>query len=587
MKKITFALAAFCTLVGLCCSGTPVAAATVNNFEIQDFQIDYYLSRDNAGRSILKTVESISASFPQIDQNHGIERAIPASYDGHTTSLLINSVADNAGRGYKYTTYESSGNTVLRIGDASSYVHGRNTYKITYTQRDVARYFSNTNSDEFYWDTNGIDWAVPINNLSVRLHLDHNLAAKVTNKQQCYVGAAGSTEACTITKTDDGYTASTSLLHPYENTSVAVGFQSGTFTPYQPSLTERLTTIWLMTVAITGIASFILIIWFIIRYYRRSNRTAETTTIIPEYVPPPDTSIATASTIAQKSGHMFSAQLLDFAVRHYIKIYQTREKKWYRQANYELEIIKDVSDLKSEEREILRDIFGDPTVGARLDLATLKNNTAVGLKISDNQTKLNKNIAGKYGLRTKNPVQSAWFKRNAATALIIAIITLSPPLLLAAIVAFICALLLKPLTDKGLALTHYLKGLELYIKTAEVDRLRMLQSPEGAAKLPEPINTNDKRQLIKLYERVLPYAVMLGQEQEWNKRLGQYYESVGESPTWLASNNTAFNAVVFSSAINSLNSVATYSNPSSSSSGGSGGGGSSGGGGGGGGGGGW
>jgi uncharacterized membrane protein len=128
----------------------------------------------------------------------------------------------------------------------------------------------------------------------------------------------------------------------------------------------------------------------------------------------------------------------------------------------------------------------------------------------------------------------------------------------------------------------------MYIKTAETDRLRMLQSPNGAEKLGAPIDTNDARQLIKLYERVLPYAISFGQEKEWNNRLGHYYETLNESPIWYAGhNNAAFNAVALSSAMSSFNTAASYSDPSSSSSGGSSGGGSSGGGGGGGGGGGW
>jgi uncharacterized membrane protein YgcG len=209
------------------------------------------------------------------------------------------------------------------------------------------------------------------------------------------------------------------------------------------------------------------------------------------------------------------------------------------------------------------------------------------MKLRDNPAKVYESIISEYGVRARDDKKSSWFKRWALITLILAVLTLSPWLLIASIAALICGLILKPLTNKGLALSRYLKGLELYIKTAETERLRMLQSPEGATKVRAPIDTNDKRQLIKLYERVLPYAILFGQEKEWNKRLGQYYESANESPSWYAGNNAVFNAAVFSTAISSFNTAASYSDPSSSSSGGSGGGGSSGGGGGGGGGGGW
>jgi len=119
----------------------------------------------------------------------------------------------------------------------------------------------------------------------------------------------------------------------------------------------------------------------------------------------------------------------------------------------------------------------------------------------------------------------------------------------------------------------------MYIGAAETERLKMLQSPEGAEKVGEI--GSDKGQLVKLYERVLPYAVLFGQEDQWNKQLGQYYETTNTTPTWYVGNNAVFSAVAFNSIVTS------FSSSASSSAGGSSGGGSSGGGGGGGGGGGW
>jgi uncharacterized membrane protein YgcG len=144
----------------------------------------------------------------------------------------------------------------------------------------------------------------------------------------------------------------------------------------------------------------------------------------------------------------------------------------------------------------------------------------------------------------------------------------------------------SPLDTKGVELRDYLTGLKVYIDLAEEDRLRYLQSPEGAEKT--PVATNDRAALVKLNEKLLPYAVLFGNEQEWAKQLGKYYEDTGTQPGWY-SGYSAFNAVYFASTIGSINASATSSfvDTSSSSSGGSGGGGFSGGGGGGGGGGGW
>src|SRR5690606_29180222 len=136
----------------------------------------------------------------------------------------------------------------------------------------------------------------------------------------------------------------------------------------------------------------------------------------------------------------------------------------------------------------------------------------------------------------------------------------------------------RPLTARGAEHRDHLKGLREYIRLAEQDRLNYLQSPQGA--LRTPIATGDKHELIRLNERLLPYAVLFGQEKKWAAELGKYYEDLGENPSWYAG-STAFNAAVFSSSIGGIGSSVASS--FSSSSGGSGGGGSSGGGGGGGG----
>lgn len=135
-----------------------VSHASVNDFTIKDFQADYYLSKDDNNRSVLKTVEQITAIFPDYDQNHGIERAIPKTYDGHNVNLSIQSVVAENGNRINYSLIDSNENTVIRIGDADTYVHGALRYVITYTQNDVTKFFSNT-ADEFYWDINGNSWS--------------------------------------------------------------------------------------------------------------------------------------------------------------------------------------------------------------------------------------------------------------------------------------------------------------------------------------------------------------------------------------------------------------------------------------------
>ena len=138
-------------------------------------------------------------------------------------------------------------------------------------------------------------------------------------------------------------------------------------------------------------------------------------------------------------------------------------------------------------------------------------------------------------------------------------------------------------TSSGLDLANYYEGLKLYISMAEKDRIKFLQSVKGADKTGTGI--------VKLYEKLLPYACLFGEEKSWMDELNKYYESLDYEPTWYDS-DTLLTSYMLSSMISRTNSSITSGtvSPSSSSSSGSsggGGGGFSGGGGGGGGGGGW
>ncbi len=558
------------------------AKADVNDFTITNYDITYTLGRNDEKRSTLTTTEKITAHFPNVNQNRGIERAIPASYDGHPTNLEIVSVTDGSGNGQSYQTYESNGNTVVRIGDEDVYVQGTKTYVITYTQQDVTKAFANTKNDEFYWDTNGTDWRVPIQRLNVTLQLDDSLARALSGNTACYAGAAGSSAPCDITRNGNQFNVTRESLLPGDNVTLAVGFTPNTFAEYEQSLAEKVFAYWLVLQLLLAICALGDLVWLAARYHRASNRKDEVGTIVPEYLPPKNVSVEVAAHILGLQTS-FSAQIIDLAVRHYIKIYETKPKRLLLSAEYEIEIIRDVGELRAEEQELLSDLYGHvPTIGERFALKDLKKSTSlVHMRMYDNTRKRTDLIRGEYQLRAKMPERSAWFGRVSLRVLIAAIVLLSPALLVVAIVAFIMSRALWPLTDTGLALKRYLEGLKMYISVAEVDRIKMLQSPEGAAKT-NVTGEPDTTQLVTLYERVLPYAILFKQEKEWNKQLGSYYESTRTQPDWYAgAHGAVFSANAFSSSPSSFSS--SFASASSSTSGGSTGSGSSGGGGGGGG----
>jgi uncharacterized membrane protein YgcG len=138
--------------------------------------------------------------------------------------------------------------------------------------------------------------------------------------------------------------------------------------------------------------------------------------------------------------------------------------------------------------------------------------------------------------------------------------------------------LLKAPTVSGRNILDQIEGFRMYLKTAEEDRLNVLNPPE---KTPE------------LFERFLPYALALDCENEWNAKftavLAAAAAAGATAPLWYSGSNwDAGRTTSFTDSLGSglaSSTAAASSAPGSSS--GSSGGGSSGGGGGGGGGGGW
>ena len=96
----------------------------------------------------------------------------------------------------------------------------------------------------------------------------------------------------------------------------------------------------------------------------------------------------------------------------------------------------------------------------------------------------------------------------------------------------------KRLTEKGALLKDYLEGLREYIRLAEADRIRMLQSASGAEV--------SEQQIVQIYERLLPYAVLFGFEREWQSELDKYYRE--SAPAWVEGTHrqvTVFNVSNF------------------------------------------
>ena len=304
---------------------------------ITQYDVKMVLGRDAKQRSTLATTETITVDFPP-NMKRGITRNFVREYDGHPTTFNFISVTDENGSPLEYNWNDGQ----LRVGNADVFVSGLKTYVLTYTQRDVTRHYADTSKDELYWDAIGIESDMPVGEATISLELDENVRGAVQTELQCYAGAMGAKKACT--KTGD-FTVAVRNLAPYEGVTIALGFKPGTFAPYQQSLLEKLISWWFMLQIVLAFVSVLLAIVLIHKATAAIDRKKELSPIVPEYVPPTGTSVTTAATLVKSfgmvRGSVMVAQLLDLAVRHYIKLYEVKPKKLFRLAEYEVEIVKD------------------------------------------------------------------------------------------------------------------------------------------------------------------------------------------------------------------------------------------------------
>lgn len=562
----------------------------LDDFTFDSYTVDYFLDRDDDGRSTLRTVETFVAVFPH-NQNRGMRRAIPEYYKGDPVDVSVISVEDETGEPRPFEI-DHDEDFVLVTSAADSFVEGQQTYVFTYEQSDVTRYFANTDADEWYWDTNGVGWDQPFGAATATVHLGEGLAAALTGEPRCYWGYGGASDECEITaKGANEFVASHGSLAPRQNMTVAFGFEPGTFTERNSSYFATSSGFVQPLGAVGALAA---LIWaFRIRKTSLAD-AAGRPTIIAEYAPPRDVSILTSALLLGKRNKAIAAQILDFAVKRKLRILETESNGFFSApTTFRLELV-DPTGIRGAELKILRALFGESLQhGAERDLAKPDSELSEKLyKILEHE----KSGLVAAGLRRKVSARSYLPILLSVVAEAIAIFfgiilidgaygSMVPIVIIGlAVLAGVATLILlfhSPVTARGAEVRDHLEGLELYIRLAEADRLTMLQSPEGA--LRELNETTGDTDVLKVYEKLLPYAVLFALEKEWSVELGRYYSE--GSPDWYAGSGI-FNGAVFATSIASMSDsiASSYSgSASSSSSGGSGGGGSSGGGGGGGG----
>lgn len=625
-----YLFAGFLTILASILAPFSASAASAQNFYFEDFTADYYLSRDDDGTSRMRVEEKLTAVFPGTNQNHGITRVIPfTNNDGKnitmsSTSHLNIEVLRNGEQEPINNITSEDGYFEVSIGDADEYVHGRQVYNLNYEFENLILDQSDDDKtwQELYWDANGNDWSQRFDRVTARIHLANDIAKDFTGEVACYVGRYGGSDSddCNATRKDNIITFTASKVSPGETLTFAMAFAADTFTVHAPKTSYLL----IIVLGIFLALGIILVILLAIVSHRVKAKRSYYRGLFtkPEYTAPRGFTVAEmAENYIGKGlkGNPKVATLLELAVTHKVELVKTESTGAFgrKKTSWQVHVLS-TKGLTVEQTKVLQILNGSSQAisdGQKIDIKSRSANSTLQRLAQDFSAKTKESLETK-GLYLAKSVRLKGLNTSALYALDVIWFIVTMAAFFATIIipeesylpyvgadwvpfvifptgfiSFIVILIrtasiakYETHTEKGLDYSRYLDGLKLYISMAEADRLAFLQSVKGA--------DTSHAGVVKLYEKLLPYAVLFGLEKSWLDELSYYYEFDDvTTPTWYIGMG-AFSARDFSIAMNSLASTAgttiAHSTTVSSSSSGSGfSGGFSGGGGGGGGGGGW
>ncbi len=519
----------------------PTATADVSDFSFESFSADYFLDLDASGQATLRVVETLVARFPDFDQNRGIIRALPLTYGEYPLEPSMISVTDGQGNPVYYERGDYNGFAEFALG-TDEYVQGRTVYVLEYTMKNPIRNFSDAGVDEFYWDINGTGWGQSFDSVSARVFLSDRLASALTGNASCYIGYYGDVDACEISSNSDGtrFEAAVGPLGSYQTLTVAIGFEGGTVV--QPQLPRDSWIVQIAPKVLLGIQGLIVAIAIAVRTFLWRNARGRGT-IIAEYTPPGDSDLLLDANIVGRPASGLPALFVDFAVRGIIRIIDTDpgDSIGNDRQRFSLEFVSN-GDASARETAVLKALFGkgaDPgkrvnpgsisaSTGASLyGLAASTSSYAISHGLRAEQTSAASKHLGRAAFWTLAAFVPVWIWASFADVLDGSVVI--PALGAVALWIAVPIILIKPklLTRKGAEAKEYLLGIREYLTIAEADRMRVLQSPEGA----ERVDATDVDAVVKLNERLLPYAVLWGVEDLWVAELSARYGN--NTPEWL------------------------------------------------------
>jgi Predicted membrane protein (DUF2207). len=233
-----------------------------------------------------------------------------------------------------------------RIGDPEVLVKGENVYNITYEVKGAINYFKE--HDEIYWNVNGTEWEMGINEVSCVVNLPEGVdVSKV--RYTFYTGRKGSRE-----QNGRAWVEGNKVFFkagPFkagENLTIVVGLPKGVLIePPKPSWISRNWGLLFMI-----LLPLISLLYMLYKYFRYGRDPRINRSIMVEYEAPENLKPAEVGTLVDEyaDDRDIVATIIDLAIRGYLKIKPLGDK------DVEIEVLREGDDLEGYERKVFKAI---------------------------------------------------------------------------------------------------------------------------------------------------------------------------------------------------------------------------------------
>jgi len=510
----------------------------------------------------LQVMEEITYDFGS-EQRHGIFRNISrTSQNGPLIQVQVVSVRDEHDISYRFTESQSDDTLQIKIGDPAQFVTGIKTYIISYRVENVIRAFDD--HEELFWNVTGNEWDVPISSAEtfITTPVDRNIELQMT----CYTGAYGSKDQNCTYGNNDGIKqfSTTKALQSGEGLTIVLGMPVGTVTYTATGTPERAPTIPVWGRIILFLSTFIswgavplMIIAIIRRLAKRKPKPIipwklKNKPVVVQYDPPNGLLPIEVGTLIDRKVDLtdISSVIVHLAVRGYLKIKYLDEVIAYFPKRHDFELIKmkDGSDLiHSADVAVFNLLFKNRDSVRLSDLKKTAHKTQKFIKDVSEATENGIAEKGLFNPKQKKEHRQSLIAAMVAFCVILFvymfitqgadIFSVIHAIFIVIIVGFffiklfsrsLSLLLRNKLTDTGTETLGKILGFMDFLKLTETDKLRLTQVPELR---PE------------LFEKFLPYAMVLGIEEKWAKQFEKIYTAIPgwyEDPNMVGFNTNAF-----------------------------------------------